>query len=229
MKILSHFLFDDKGKQVPYKPSPNVGGTLAPTYLIMHYTASSNATGAISWMLSPQSKVSAHLHLDRDGNFVQLVPFNRVAWHAGKSEWKGIVGMNSHSIGIEIQNTGTQEYTKAQMDALSNVSKVLFSAYPIKEILGHSDISPGRKQDPGPQFPMKWLREQVMPIKTGAVPVKITTADLNLRSGAGTNHKVISVLPKGTEVNVLSVSGDWSNIFVCSNKLIGYASSKYLR
>lgn len=227
MKIVSHILFDNKGKQVPYKPSPNVGGVLKPSYIIIHYTAASTASSAISWMVSPQSKVSAHLHLDRDGNFVQLVPFNKVAWHAGKSEWKGINGMNSHSIGIELQNTGTQEYTKAQMDALANVCKSLFDAYHIKEILGHSDVSPGRKTDPGKQFNMVWLREQVTPTIT--VPTKSTTSDLNLRIGSSTNAKVISVLPKGTEVNVLSVNGDWSQLFVCSTKQTGWVNNKYIK
>lgn len=225
MKILSHLLFDDKGIQVPYRPSPNVGGTLHPTYLIIHYTAAKTADSAIRWMVSPQSKVSAHLHLDRDGKFVQLVKFDRVAWHAGKSEWKGLVGLNSHSIGIEIQNTGTQEYTPAQMQSLAEATKAIYAAYTIKEILGHSDIAPGRKTDPGKQFDMKWLREQVY---SSYVITKKTTSDLNLRKGAGVDFDNITVIPKSISLTLLSENDGWSEVFSCDHNLKGFVSSKYL-
>lgn len=217
MKISNHIL-----QGVPFRRSPNTGGAMKPTYLIIHYDAAPNATSAINWMLKTGSKVSAHLHIDRDGNTVQLVPFNIEAWHAGISEWKGLKGLNKHSIGIELQNTGTQEYTKEQLDSLVKVSKAIVEAYPIKEILGHSDIAPGRKIDPGKQFPMEWLRGQVF----GGLR---TTADLHLREGAGTNFKSIQVLPKGTEVNVLSESGGWSEVFVCSSKTKGWVSNKYIK
>lgn len=149
------------GVKVIQRPSPNHGGIITPKYTIIHYTASSNAEGAISWMQSPQSKVAAHLHIDRLGNVVQLLPLNICGYHAGKSEWKGIVGLNSHSIGIELQNTGTQEYTPIQLQQNIDVCKALNETYQIKEILGHSDISPGRKTDPGAQFPMAKLRNEV--------------------------------------------------------------------
>lgn len=226
MKILSHLLFDDNGNKVPYKPSPNIGGALHPTYLIIHYTAAKTADSAIGWMVSPQSKVSAHLHLDRDGKFVQLVKFDRVAWHAGKSEWKGLIGLNSHSISIEIQNTGTQEYTPAQMQALAEVTKAIYASYPIKEILGHSDIAPGRKTDPGKHFDMAWLRKQVKP--NGLVETMSTTTDVNIRLGAGTNFKSLGVLPVGTEVNVIGAISDWAQVFVCDSKLTGFISRKCL-
>jgi len=231
MKIANNRLLDNDGKPVPFRQSPNIGGVLNPEYIIIHYTASSNADGAISWMLSPQSKVSAHLHLDRGaGIFFQLVPFNKVAWHAGKSEWKGIIGLNSHSIGIECQNTGTQEYPQVQLDALVLACKAIVEVYPIKEILGHSDIAPGRKTDPGKQFPMEWLRKQVFNVqpKVNLVTTKHTTSDLNIRETGKATGKLLSTLPKGTKVNVLSESDGWSNVFVCKSKLIGWVSSKYL-
>jgi N-acetylmuramoyl-L-alanine amidase len=161
MKILNHLLYNDNGSQVPFKLSPNHGGVCKPEYIIIHYTASETASGAINWMLDPKAKVSANIHLDRAGYYFQLVPFNVTAWHAGKSEWKGLNGLNSHSIGIECQNTGKQEYTLEQLNGLVDACKAIVAAYPIKEILGHSDIAPGRKADPGKQFPMAWLREQV--------------------------------------------------------------------
>jgi len=230
MKIVGNILFDDKGKQVPFKRSPNIGGQFKPEYIIIHYTASSSADGAIYWMVSPQSKVSAHLHEDRSGNFVQLVPFTTVAWHAGQSEWKGTVGLNSHSIGIELQNTGTQAYPQVQLDALALACKAICAVYQIKEILGHSDIAPGRKKDPGPQFPMEWLRKEVLSVEptVNLVTTKKTTSDLNIRETGKPTAKIISTLPKGTDVNVLDEKDGWSSVFVCNSKIIGWVSSKYL-
>jgi len=206
--------------------SPNVGGlTKNHKYIIIHYTAADTASSAIGWMASSESKVSAHLHIDREGEIVQLVDFNKVAWHAGASFWKGINGLNSYSVGIELQNTGKQEYTEKQLESCKDVCKLLVSNYGFEEILGHSDIAPGRKTDPGKQFPMDWLRSEVY----GVVSAKKTTSALNLRSGAGTNFNSLEVLPAGTEVNVLSESNGWANVFICSTKKKGYVSSKYLK
>lgn len=149
------------GVKVTQRPSPNHGGKITPNYIIIHYTAASTADSAISWMQNPQSKVAAHLHIDRLGNVVQLLPLNICGYHAGKSEWKGIVGLNSHSVGIELQNTGTQEYTEIQLQQNIDVCKALSLGFNIKEILAHSEISPGRKTDPGKQFPMDKLRSEI--------------------------------------------------------------------
>ena len=149
------------GVKVIQRPSPNHGGLINPNYIIIHYTASSNAEGAISWMQNPKSKVAAHIHIDRLGNVVQLLALNVRGQHAGESYWKGIVGLNSHSIGIELQNTGTQEYTPIQLQQNIDVCKALSQTFQIKEILGHSEISPGRKTDPGKQFPMDELRTEI--------------------------------------------------------------------
>lgn len=226
MQIKNHTL-----ENVPFKRSPNVGGQIMPSYIVVHYDAAPNATSAINWMVNPSSKVSAHLHIDRAGNVVQLVEFNKKAWHAGKSSWRGLTDLNNYSIGIELQNTGTQEYTHLQLQALARVCKALVKSYSINEIVGHSDIAPGRKIDPGPQFPMTWLRNEVFnsALNSGAEATKETAADLHLRKGAGTNHASITVLPKGTEVDVLSVHGDWSEVFVCQFKIKGFVSSKYIK
>lgn len=150
------------GVKVYQRPSPNHGGTIKPIYTIIHYTGASTAESAINWMVEKRKKdnVSAHLHIDRLGNVVQLVNLTQQAWHAGVSQWKGVVGLNSHSIGIELQNTGGQEYTAIQLQQTIDVCKALNLEFPIKEILGHSNIAPGRKVDPGKQFPMKRLREE---------------------------------------------------------------------
>ncbi|HEX2094553.1 MAG TPA: N-acetylmuramoyl-L-alanine amidase [Longimicrobiaceae bacterium] len=106
MKIVNHRLVLADGSPVRFVPSPNVGGALDPRYLVMHYTAGRNAQESINWLCNPQSKASAHLVIARDGTITQLVSFNRVAWHAGKSTWQGIVGLNRCSIGIELDNPG---------------------------------------------------------------------------------------------------------------------------
>lgn len=224
MNVKNHILYDEDGR-VPYKQSPNHGGVITPTYGIIHYDASPNETGAISWMISPQSKVSAHLHITRSGKVTQLLALNVRGYHAGESSWKGINGMNSHSIGIELQNTGTQEYTDIQIRVLVEVVKALNETYPIKEWIGHNDVSPGRKIDPGQQFPWMWFREE-----TGEKikDMRHTTSDLNMRVGAGTQYSKITVLPKGTEVQVLSTDKGWSLIFVPNSKQTGYVSNQYL-
>lgn len=227
MEIKNHLLFID-GIQVPFKRSPNVGGVIIPTYLIMHYTAADTASSAINWMLDPASKVSAHLHLDREGKFVQLVPFNIRAQHAGESSWKDIIGLNSHSIGVEMQNTGKQEYTNPQLDALLKFCQAAVVTYKIKEILGHSDIAPKRKTDPGKQFPMQWLRDEAWPTAENAV-MKNTTTDVNIRKGPGANNDKITTLAKDTEVVIIDENNGWSEVFVCSLKIKGYISNAYLK
>lgn len=226
MEVKNHLLFYDSGRQVTFKPSPNHGKNYTPKYLIMHYTAADTASSAINWMLDPKAKVSAHLHIDREGNIVQLVHFNVVAWHAGKSYWKGLTGLNSYSIGIELQNTGKQEYTHIQLQVAQEVAKTLVKHYGLEDILGHSDIAPGRKTDPGKQFPMAQFK---IASGVGSNDVfKKTKTDLNLRAGAGVGFSVITVLPKGTDVSVISENDGWAKVAVCSNKMLGYVSKSYL-
>lgn len=144
---------DNKLVGVAYKATPNHNGVITPKYIVMHYDAAPNATSAVNWLTDPRSQVSAHLHISREGVITQMAPFNIKCWHAGRSEWKGLVGLNSYSIGIELQNTGTQEYTEVQINAAIEVCKAIIAQYPIREIIGHNDIAPGRKPDPGKQFP----------------------------------------------------------------------------
>ncbi|RZJ91830.1 MAG: hypothetical protein EOO20_03970 [Chryseobacterium sp.] len=226
---------DHKLVGVPFKASPNIGKNkagvalnLTPQYLIQHFDASPNATGAISWMLSPKSKVSAHLHIDRDGNITQLVAFNRIAHHAGESEWRGLIGMNSRSIGIEIQNTGSQEYTAKQMDSVAEVSKLLVSHYNLKEVIGHEDVAPIRKNDPsGTKVNLfDWAG---LLIVCGLAPsTKATTADLNIRRGQGTQFPVVTKIPKGDAVFELNQIGTWSKIQVVGSNQSGWVSNAYL-
>lgn len=100
-------------------------------------------------------RVSSHLFIDRQGSVTQFVPFDRKAWHAGESRFEGKENCNEFSIGIELEGTDGDEFTEAQYDALVAITRVLQEAYPAlttDRIVGHSDIAPGRKTDPGPCF-----------------------------------------------------------------------------
>jgi N-acetyl-anhydromuramoyl-L-alanine amidase len=101
-------------------------------------------------------RVSAHLYIRRDGELIQFVSCDQRAWHAGASEWRGRPRCNDVSIGIELEGSDLIPYRDAQYQALAAVARALRAAYPIADMVGHSDIAPGRKTDPGPFF--DWTR-----------------------------------------------------------------------
>lgn len=122
-------------------------------------------SNALDWDAHPYfseirgMQVSAHLLIRRDGETLQFVPFNRRAWHAGESTFRGRDRCNDYSIGIEIEGEDETEYSDAQYRHLVAILDALFLAYPdisIRRVAGHCDIAPGRKSDPGPAF--DWLR-----------------------------------------------------------------------
>jgi N-acetylmuramoyl-L-alanine amidase len=96
------------GDDVTFQSTPNVGGLLRPRFLVLHYTAGRSAQSSVQSLCTqkPQGNASAHLVLGRDGQIVQLAPFNVVTWHAGVSQWKGVSGLNQYSIGVEMDNAG---------------------------------------------------------------------------------------------------------------------------
>jgi len=109
-------------------------------------------------------EVSAHLVIDRCGGMVQYVPFNRRAWHAGASCFAGRDNCNDYAIGIELEGTDEEAYTDAQYAQLSQLTKALMARYPTlskTQILGHSDIAPGRKTDPGPAFDWQRYKQEL--------------------------------------------------------------------
>ena len=132
-------------------------------YIIYHYTGMKNDKLAIEKLINFNSKVSCHYYIDKDGNITQLVPDLYVAWHAGISFWKGDKSLNNSSIGIEISNPGHEHgykaFKKKQIKSLIKILKILIKKYKIKKrnIVGHSDIAPLRKIDPGEKFPWKLL------------------------------------------------------------------------
>jgi AmpD protein len=97
-------------------------------------------------------RVSAHFLIRRDGELIQFVPTEKRAWHAGASSWNGRERCNDFSIGIELEGTDDIPFTNAQYDCLNGLVRGLRQRYPIKGIVGHADIAPGRKSDPGPGF-----------------------------------------------------------------------------
>ncbi|HWU68869.1 MAG TPA: 1,6-anhydro-N-acetylmuramyl-L-alanine amidase AmpD [Stenotrophobium sp.] len=109
-------------------------------------------------------RVSAHCCIFRDGRITQYVPFDRRAWHAGKSSYKGRERCNDFSIGIELEGCDSKPFTQAQYRRLLSVSRALLASYPgitPARIVGHSDIAPGRKTDPGPHFDWRRYRRQL--------------------------------------------------------------------
>lgn len=104
-EVRSDRLYSD-GVPVEFRSTPNVGGTLKPRFLVMHYTAGRSHESSVAFLADPTAKASAHLVIGRAGEVTQLASFNRVCWHAGKSEWQGLSGLNQYAIGIELDNGG---------------------------------------------------------------------------------------------------------------------------
>ncbi len=132
-------------------------------FVIIHYTGMQSEIESIKRLKNKQSKVSCHYLINRKGVILQLVKDVNIAWHAGKSKWKTYKNLNKNSIGIELVNKGHQfgyqSFSKAQIRNLIKLGKKIKKKYGIKKenFLGHSDIAPIRKQDPGEKFPWKKL------------------------------------------------------------------------
>ena len=150
------------------EPSPNHderhGG--APDMIVLHYTGMPSGEAALERLCAPDSKVSAHYVVFEDGRIVQCVPEDRRAWHAGLSSWCGETDINSRSIGIEIVNPGHEfgyrDFPLRQVAAVISLCKSIVTRRgPIRpeRVLAHSDVAPGRKQDPGERFPWPLLYE----------------------------------------------------------------------
>ena len=104
-------------------------------------------------------KVSSHILINRDGSFQQFVPFNKCAWHAGQSSFEGKEDCNKFSIGIELEGTINESFTDQQYTILNEIIVLLKKEYPIKNIVGHSEIAASRKKDPGPYFEWKRIND----------------------------------------------------------------------
>ena len=135
-------------------------------FIIIHYTGMKKESDAIERLQNPKSKVSSHYLIKKNGEILNLIPDLYEAWHAGVSSWKNFRSLNKNSIGVEISNPGHQHgyrsFSSKQILSLQRLLKYLIKKYKInnKFVLGHSDISPNRKKDPGEKFPWKKLAKK---------------------------------------------------------------------
>lgn len=255
------------GPRVAQRPTPNRGGSITPRYLVFHYTAGRSAQSAINWLTNPEAKASAHLVIARDGKVTQLAPFNVKTWHAGRSRWDGLSGLNSHSIGIEMDNAGPlskvgngyrawfgktypesqvihathkleQEprwwhaYTEAQITVAWELAHLLFRQYDLKEVVGHEDIAPARKRDPGPAFPLDNIRAAVEGrLDEADEEFEVTASSLNIRTGPGVDYAPAGEsLRRGTKVRLLEKRDRWSKVEVDGDvDLEGWVFNKFIR
>lgn len=133
--------------------------------LLLHYTGMETGEAALTRLRDPATKVSAHYMIEEDGRIFRLVPEDRRAWHAGAACWDGESDVNSRSIGIELVNPGHEfgyrAFPEAQIASLLALGRDIVARHPIPphRVLGHSDVAPARKQDPGELFPWKRLAE----------------------------------------------------------------------
>ena len=132
-------------------------------FIVIHYTGMKSENAAIKRLCDESKNVSAHYFIKNNGEIINLVPDLYIAWHAGKSKWLNYNSLNKNSIGIEIQNPGHENqyknFSTKQLSSLKTLLRALIKKYKIdlKNILGHSDIAPERKKDPGEKFPWKNL------------------------------------------------------------------------
>ena len=173
-------------------PSPNHGARTGPRpdLLILHYTGMESAAAAIGRLNDATAEVSAHYVVVEDGRIVQMVPESRRAWHAGASAWKGWRDVNSRSLGIEIVHPGHRDgtmppYPEAQLAAVSALAGDIVARWgiPAERVLGHSDIAPERKDDPGEAFP--WARLAAEGVGHYVPPASIRDGRFFARGDAG--------------------------------------------
>ncbi|WP_244597990.1 peptidoglycan recognition protein family protein [Roseitalea porphyridii] len=172
--------FDAEIDGATVRPSPNFGERRtddAPHLIVLHYTGMATGPAAEDWLCAPESEVSSHYLVHEDGGIVQMVPEEKRAWHAGRSFWRGIADVNSASVGIEIANGGhafgLPDYPEPQIAAVVTLVAAIMARHGIgaHDVIAHSDVAPGRKQDPGERFPWGRLAEAGAAIHAAPVPV----------------------------------------------------------
>jgi len=265
LRIEKHKLVGD---QVSHQDTPNRGGVMKPSYLVLHYTAGRSLETSVQTLCTrkAQGNASAHVVLGRDGRIVQLAPFNIVTWHAGVSQWAGLVGLNAHSIGVEMDNAGLLKrvgnqyqawfgkvypeddvqlaahrnggpispwhaYSEAQIERAIELADLLVEHYGLQDVLGHEDIAPKRKIDPGPAFPLAAVKSRVLGRENDSPERRVVTASsLNIRKGPDASFAPVApALRKGTEVFVLEERDRWSLVEVVANAEVeGWVSNAYI-
>lgn len=274
--------FQDEGRVRLVGTKKKSAGKNSKRFVVVHYTAHDNFEGDVKQLSTADAKVSCHLVIGRDGEITQIGSFDDILWHAGPSKWKGVNGLNSHSIGIELTNPGYMDitsnayvtwygkrylksntpdsfveakhpsvgsatkgwlrYSRKQIEALIHVVASLKKAYPsIEEVVGHEQISPGRKQDPGLGIIFDWkLLDELNGIRSSnesseefdipSYTFEIVNAPkgLRVRSGPTTSSAVIGSLKTGDIVEGYDGIGDGITGFI---PLVdgGYISSAYAK
>ena len=142
--------------------SPNFGerrGGVRPSLIVLHFTAMESCGAALQRLCDPATDVSAHYLISEPGAVLALVAEDKRAWHAGAGAWRGVEDINSQSIGIELANSGTEPFAEPQMRALERLLAEVMARWviPPQGVIGHSDMAPGRKADPGARFDWKRL------------------------------------------------------------------------
>ena len=177
--------------EIAEHPSPNCSlrrDGLTPSLIVIHYTAMQSAEAAIARLCDPQAEVSAHYLIARDGVVTRLVPEDQRAWHAGAGEWCGQDDINSRSIGIELDNGRDHPFSEPLMAALEALLPEIMERWsiPPEGVIGHSDMAPGRKQDPGPRFDWARLARQGLAVAPamGEVPKEVTPEQFRERARA---------------------------------------------
>lgn len=175
------------------RPSPNQDARdgVSVDMLVLHYTGMTSGEAALARLCDPAAKVSAHYAIDEDGTVYAMVPEARRAWHAGVSFWAGARDINTRSIGIELVNPGHEfgyrPFPDAQIDALTVLCRQILDRHPIPpwRVLGHSDVAPARKDDPGELFPWTGLARAGIGFwaTPGADPGEAAVAPLLARYG----------------------------------------------
>lgn len=159
-------------------PSPNFGDRrdgARPELIVLHYTAMESAEAALDRLCDPVPEVSAHYLICERGRVFRLVAEEARAWHAGAGEWAGRGDVNSRSIGIELANTGVHPFSEPQMAALEALMHGAMARWAIgpEGVIGHSDMAPDRKGDPGRRFDWRRLARQGLSVWPDAVPVPV--------------------------------------------------------
>ncbi|MBB3452381.1 N-acetylmuramoyl-L-alanine amidase [Rhizobium sp. BK313] len=206
---MSSFAADFSGASV--QPSPNHGerrGGHKPDMILLHYTGMGTAEVALDWLCRDESQVSSHYFVFEDGRVIQLVPEERRAWHAGKSVWHNEADINSLSIGIEIANAGhpggLPDFPDAQIEAVIELCRDCGQRWAIspERVLGHSDVAPVRKVDPGEKFP--WARLAAAGVGHWVEPAPITGGRFFQKGDVGQPiealQSMLSLYGYGTEI-----------------------------
>jgi len=280
------------GENISFTPSPNTSGRFqsgSPDTIVLHFTAGSSLASSVNMLTNADSGVSAHFAVGRNGEIVQMLPTNKIAWHAGESHYEGRSGLNRYSIGIELDNAGQlkargdgsfeswfgetydesevlvaqhinqqstsfwHKYTESQIARTLLLCKALCGHYNISTVVGHEEISPLRRVDPGPAFPLQKFKALVLQsesenwaLETNETSVQreahdqiqrdasssvkrianVSANSLSVRKGPDVSFNAVdSDLHKGEVLKVLEKRGDWAKV---SYTKVGWVNTKYI-